>query len=429
MRMIERRFDMSEWAIHFVHSRNPEYAPSSTLFSSLGGRIPFHSDKERDDSFRHWHDRDDQHDLTDDASGLAVLSKIIDDGHIRAGWSFRGGSPTIYGPRPACCFTEMPLSSFLIYAETRARKERVDTYAICVLKRELFAAGGRPVIYGTSVSHQEKGDSKWPRLLDENCGIGEREQFRYVSFNPTRPQGPNDWTHEREWRWSDVNDKCSTPGLPIWIADPSIKFSRIILVVKKKDEAEGVLNQLKQRHDAGRNPFDDEYRIEALRNTSIVAIDQLPDGTNVRIEDIPEHYIPFQRPSPSPEFIAKVKQALAIARQAGLDAAEHNRPPVANFGHLLASYGGRAFGMVFDPQSELTEALIALKVVTVKCWGGYQIKLFEDDDFILPILSVSEAAVEAALSVLEQHFPDSVFWWRTEPTESGFFSPVQSEPE
>ncbi len=412
--MIEHRYDMSEWAIHFVHSRNPEYAPNPKLRASFGSRVPFHSDSSRDKSFHDWYERDGQHGLADDASGLDVLSKIIDDGHIRAGWSFRGGVPTIYGPRPACCFTEMPLSSLLVYAKTRAKKESVDTYAICVLKRELFAAGGRPVIYGTATGHQENGGTKWPRFLAEECGIGEREQFRYVAFNLSRPKRPIDWTHEREWRWCDARDTCSTPGLPIWADDPSITFSRIILIVKTRDEAEGTLNQLKQRHDAGTNPFGDPYHVEALRNTSIVAIDELPEGKNARIEDVPEQYVPIQRPSPSPEFIAEVKEALAEARLAGLDAASENTAQFTNFGYLLANHRGKAFGMVFDPQSELTEALIALNAITVKSWGGYQLKLFEDDDLILPIVMISEAAVVAALNVLEQKFPTSVFWWRTD---------------
>lgn len=413
MSMIEHRYDMSEWVIHFVHSRNPKYAPDAELLKSLGGRVAFHSDVERNASFQNWHERDAQHNLATDASGFDVLSKIIDDGHIRSGWSFRGGNPTIYGPRPACCFTEMPLSCLVTYAKTRPNQESVDTYAICVLKKELFAAGGRPVIYGTSVEHQEDGSTRLPRYLSDQCGISEREQFRYVAFNPTRRRGPIDWTHEREWRWCDVRDICGTPGLPIWAADLSMTFSRIILIVKTKDEAERTLNRLKQRHDAGTNPFGDSYRVETLQNTSVVAIDELPEGTNARIEDIPEHYIPIQKPSPSPEFIAEVKAALAEARDAGLGAAREIAPPVANFGYLLANHRGRAFGMVFDPQSELTEALIELKAVTVKSWGGYQLKLF-DDDQILPFAMVSEAAVEAALEVLEQKFPKSVFWLSTD---------------
>ena len=84
---------------------------------------------------------------------------------------------TIYGPRAAVCFTEMPLFALEQYAEQRG-KDSVEKYAVGVLKRELFAAGWRPVIYGLGGKHMERRPQGtnfggWPRYLDPSCGLGE----------------------------------------------------------------------------------------------------------------------------------------------------------------------------------------------------------------------------------------------------------------
>lgn len=81
---------------------------------------------------------------------FGVLKRIISDGYIRSGWSFRGGKLTIYGKHSAVCFTEMPLYALINYGKTREDSNLVSSYGIALPKRELFALGGRQVIYGLS---------------------------------------------------------------------------------------------------------------------------------------------------------------------------------------------------------------------------------------------------------------------------------------
>ena len=210
------RQDLSKWALHFIHDANLENEPEDqTIQFDLYGGYPYHEDQELNDRFDLWRASDDHYLIDPDADALQVLLKIITDGHIRATWAFRGNRPTIYGPRAAACFTEMPLYALLEYAKQR-KNDSVSDYAVGILKEELFAAGGRPVIYGLSGRHVEQGrvsplNKGWPRKLASSCGIGESEQYRYVAMS-SDPERPIDWSHEREWRWVDHDDRCSCPG-------------------------------------------------------------------------------------------------------------------------------------------------------------------------------------------------------------------------
>lgn len=167
---MEQRRDLSEWLIHFVHDRNPDNDPLTRWWEQDSYRYPIAFDEKEAPIYTHWPEQDETEPLAPDADAMRVLSKIVDDGHIRAGWSFRGRRPTIYGPRAAVCFTEMPLYAFLAYAKDRADERHVHTYGIALPKRELFRAGARPVIYGLSGNHAEvpmpdRGYWEGPRLL------------------------------------------------------------------------------------------------------------------------------------------------------------------------------------------------------------------------------------------------------------------------
>ena len=190
-----------------------------------------------------------------EASAFGVVRKIIADGHIRASWAFRKGRPTIYGPRAAVCFTEMPLHALVDYAKRREPTD-VGCYAIGLLKSEFFAAGGRPAIYGLSTESAGRFSSRqmWPRLLDETCGIAATEQYRYVATALGRGRRI-DWTHEREWRWVDHHDSCWCPGVPVWLADEPYAFSQVLVVVPTTEEAERILDLLKELHEVCANGF------------------------------------------------------------------------------------------------------------------------------------------------------------------------------
>lgn len=250
-RIVENRLDMTEWVLHFVHDRTYDNYPGDDVlqYEDYHG-YPYHEDVHKNDRFSYWQYTDELNPIESDASAFGVLHRILTDGHIRATWAFRKGRPTIYGPRAAVCLTEMPLYALVDYAKRRPQKA-VDCYAIGVLKSELFAAGGRPVIYGLSGRHEEKdsGGRVWPRKLADKCGLPEYEQYRYVATS-LGSDWRIDWSHEREWRWVDQDDECYCPGVPIWLDDEPQFFSKAFVVVPRADEAERILNLLKQLHDS-----------------------------------------------------------------------------------------------------------------------------------------------------------------------------------
>lgn len=213
--------------------------------------------------------------LASDTSAYSVLKRILFDGYIKSGWSFRGGKPTIYGPRSAVCFTEMPLYALLAYASKRNNSSSVKAYGIALRKQELFRAGGRPVIYGISGIHQEASKSepyfgKGFRCLSSSCGIALLEQYHYVAMNLDKSRWI-DWTHEREWRWADTEEKHEVPGLPIWIEKGKPKLSQILVIVKEAWEAKDFINSVKTCYDQRGNVYDSTYKRENLKNTVVVS--------------------------------------------------------------------------------------------------------------------------------------------------------------
>ena len=416
--MNARREDLSEWALHFVHDYNPEADPDDSMidFDHYDG-FPYHEDKKISDRFDSWRISDEYYPIDPDPDALQVLLKIITDGHIRASWAFRNGRPTIYGPRAAVCFTEMPLYALVEYAKQR-RKDSVRTYAVGVLKRELFATGGRPAIYGLSGKHMERRPNGtdyrgWPRYLAPSCGLAETEQFRYVAMSMDS-QRPIDWSHEREWRWVDHEDRCSCPGLPIWLAEEPISFSRAFVVVPDEAGIERVIDRLQQLHDAGANDADFLFSKKTLEATSVVALDQLKDvdAGRVRLENIPANHIrSFDRPAVSPEFVEEVRTVLTKARTAAdRAAAEHLKSAQRTKDGYVADVAGWAHLIVYDSQSPVVSALLQLGEAWPNPGTGYYVNEigglgWKNEQ----ALSLAEAAVEAAKSVFEQHFPDVSF--------------------
>ena len=368
---IPTRPDLTAWVMHFVHQRNPANNPAYNI--NEGEETPafrYHENHEVNARFEFWEMVDGSKDLAPDDYASEVLLKIIEDGHIRAGWLFRNNRPTIYGPRAACCFTEMPLYGLIEYARTRKR-ESVDTYAIGLLKDEFFMGGGRPVIYGLTGQHREVAippmavppHYRWPRKLDPACGIAEHEQYRYVAM---RLEGDRriDWSHEREWRWADVADRCSCPGLPIWLRDEPIQFSKAMIIVPTKKKANRVLNLLKELFDAGQHNYGYVYNRELLSETRVVALDELEHTAlaSIRLEDIPAaHLGQFQRPEANEDLCRRVKEAIAVARRAAREGAEAfaAKAPRTPSGYIADGFGW-AYVTVLDPQSPFVSAMLKL---------------------------------------------------------------------
>ncbi len=190
----------------------------------------------------------------DDLTSFEVLKSILDDGYIRAGWAKRGAKRTVMGRTPAVCFTEMPLSAFFDYVDKREDFEKINSYAVCIWKPNMFNLGARNVIYGTTNYAEEKEhpDGHW--YIDN---LPEDEMYRYML---TEIKIKNDWTHEREWRWADIKELTDGRNiLPIWYnesEDPKdfeygtnsrFGYERIIVIVKKDEELEEVLGILRSK--------------------------------------------------------------------------------------------------------------------------------------------------------------------------------------
>ena len=303
-----QRIDMSDWIIHFVHGRHPE----DDMYV-MAENIKFNAELEGievSSAMVHYFDengipkdmsdisRDEEFAIEEDAEAFSVLKKIVHDGFIRSGWSFRDGKPTIYGPFSAVCFTEMPLYALMEYAKTRGQiSDYVGNYGIAFKKKELFAAGARPVIYGLSGVHKEIEDSsdEWckygMRVLHKSCGIGLNEQYRYVYTNLDR-EVPVDWTHEREWRWPLRDSKTGIPGLAFLLSEEwGLQFTEILIIVNTIAEQEELLLQIKNQYDSQSLNCGISYNmclLPALRVVSIEKLSTLSCNTrSVRVDDIP----------------------------------------------------------------------------------------------------------------------------------------------
>ena len=419
------RQDLSEWALHFIHDYNPDYEPDGQMVDEdFYQNFPYHEDSEINSRFGMWNISDAESGIGYDSSAFAILLKVITDGHVRASWAFRNNRPTIYGPRAAVCFTEMPLYALVDYAKRRNR-DAVGTYAIGVRKNELFKAGGRPVIYGLSGKHTEvRSESRlnWPRKLDTSCGIAEGEQYRYVAMSLGSAK-QIDWSHEREWRWADHDDQVSCPGIPIWLSDEAFSFSEVFIVVPESRDVERVLNLLKELHDSGANDYDNPFCRETLEATSVVALDRLeidlpPEKVrNLRLEDIPTSSIQvFKRPAVSAEFVEKVRNVISEARLAADDAASAylKIAPRTKDGRFVADVAGWAHLVIYDSQSPLVSALLELDETYPVPGVGYIISSVGGLGWRSEqALSLAEKAVGGARAVFEKHFPDIEFGLRT----------------
>ncbi len=91
------------------------------------------------------------------------------------------------------------------------------------------------------------------RNLSANCGISNKEQYRYVATN-LRGVRHIDWTHEREWRWAYRDRSADIPGIPIWLKE-GYQFTQIIVLTQTTEEAEYFLDRLKEFRDSGLNNY------------------------------------------------------------------------------------------------------------------------------------------------------------------------------
>lgn len=101
--------------------------------------------------------------------------------------TLRGGTGSVYEKIPCICFTESPVKCLTNQGELDTGYfSRYTPFGFQFTKKQVFAQGGRPVIYSTKEECEAQRENE--NLI-----------WRMVSFDPTK-DGRNDFSWEREWR-------------------------------------------------------------------------------------------------------------------------------------------------------------------------------------------------------------------------------------
>lgn len=405
MSFINRRTDVSAWLIHFVRERVPE--------------TDFHFVTEDDDDSVYGG-------LEPDARAESVLKNIITIGGLLPGYSFReirsrAGTTvktTIYGGVPAVCFTEAPLQDFAQYVADRGTEKRCAPLGVCLLKREVFAAGGRPVIYGLAgdVAPRLIEDESHRRIIDPDQ-LPLPEQFRYVAYDPNRER-PLDWTHEREWRWVPTDEEHHTvwmlgpegigpyPALPLFLGKRNGGFfSRVGLIAKTRGAADELAASLLRYLDAGGNDYDTTYDATVLANTFVVPLDEALASGAARVEDLQRQFrITATNTEPSAATIERVQVAVEKARAASL--------AVSRSHNASRDVAGGATVVTDEATSDVVRALLALGVATPVGGMYYSLNVVQHGGPVPQELNYHEAVAIAACQSLRDDLGD-IFFVRT----------------
>lgn len=190
------------------------------------------------------------------------------------------------------------------------------------------------------------------------------------------------------------------------------------MIVQTDEEAEGVLDLMKQLHDASANEFDVEFDRRALERTAVISLEELrerlPDEglRTVRLEDIPRRQLhKFESPPASSEDLDNLKNVLVEARGAAARAMQRKweTAPKRPDGSILDSVGFADL-RVYDAQTPLVSALLELGEVFPLGGGGYSIfGITAACKQLDQAMCLEEEAVAAARDVLEQHYPENTF--------------------
>lgn len=431
-----QRLDLTEWIIHFVHDRKPmdnpiglyedyilcseefeqETLDNTRILTEEDFRLPDYYDEHGKGHFIHNTYMENEYEIEEDAPGYDVLKKILHDGFIHSSWSLRNLAPSIYGPKSAVCFTEMPLYALLDYAKVRGEKSGyVGSYGIAFRRNELFAAGARPVIYGLTSTFKETDVDEngvyQGRLIDSSCGIGKQEQYRYVSTMLQKKKGLTiDWTHEREWRWALPDARYGVPGLPFLLAETYANFfSEIIIIVCTNEEQEDLLLHLKNLYDAGCRNTGPEYNIKMISSAKVLSLETIArsndiDPHTMKIEDLPMKQM---RMIPefdvSSELTDKVRKAIVEANEISIKSVEEYLVKNPSFDEQKGYWG---FAHVCTSHiSEVTQALQDAGFAKAYSNGDYYIDVDEYRTCNLELLEIgADAAAKYLTKELGQNF-------------------------
>jgi hypothetical protein len=366
------RHDHTNWLIHFVRNRNPEQdfpgqsEDDANYFS--GGELEL------------------------DASAFQVLCSIIRLGGLIPGYSFRKGKTTLYGGAPVVCVTEMPLYAFASYVKQVANTSKVSAYGIAFLKREFYAAGGRPAIYGLSTADVTYEENNWMQRILSPAVLPKAEQYRYVAYNPSENHWI-DWSHEREWRWKVTNPNreyiwCMagdgtygpTPGLPLFSGKvEDACFSRVCVIVWSNQEAAEVQELLTGLYLAGSNNYGTPFDKEVIYNSRIIVLEDIikavESGQNLNaqtIEGLEEADLvrPIILKDATPKQAMLVKLALEAAKQVGMQAAnDYIQKHPQDVGGC-----GRAAAATYDVTNELVQYMLKEGIATGPYDGRVEIR-------------------------------------------------------
>jgi hypothetical protein len=398
------RYDHTRWLTHFVRDRLPEQDfPDENVLDPVGGELQL------------------------DADAFSVLATIIRLGGIMPRHSFRNGRTTIYGGQPAICATEMPLYSFAQYVRSRADAAKVSAYGIAFLKKEFYAAGGRPVIYGLSLDNPKFVEDKPTSRVFHDGVLPRAEQYRYVAYNPSGSSKWVDWSHEREWRWvvqdKDRDEICaiggdgcfdSVPALPIFKgATDGGRFSRVCIIVWTHDEASEIRRLLTGFYLAGNNNYDTPFDKELIERSHIIVlqdvIELVESGKTLEAQTIEglqaaNLLTPITIAEPPPNAASIVQSAMEKAGAAAKVAVEA----------YLTKYGveGGYCGWANATTLDVTNPIVQYLLKEGGARGPYDGRVFIEFPRDYPAsqsLDYNEAGVEAACKVLSAELGVSVY--------------------
>lgn len=355
-----RRFDLSDWLIHFFRDIDFESSNSITYIDHMGW-----SNVKEDTKY----------------SSLFMLRCAIRSGLLWATWSYRNNIRTIYGPNPAVCFTEMPIGAFVQTSEARySRGEAMSQFALVFPKKDMFRAGANPVIYGLDDRNYSPPSGKGgsPRIINSSV-LPEREQYRYVTYNPASKK-PIDWSHEREWRWpyrgdfSNVEKVVDEFGIVSDIIDiPGFNFYQekmngIGVVVKKKQHADWVIHDILVLVDRGiicKSTFQ-----------FILITDELPTSTDLISPEETSREINRSLVNLEPFFSHSKEELHATAKEfAAIVSEVKDNATVPKLGEF-----GGCWLWILDNTSILTRSLIADRRIVITESGKYLVNLYEFSD-------------------------------------------------
>lgn len=364
-----------------------------------------------------------------------LLRHAVRQGRLWATWSTRGGKRTIYGPRPAVCFTEMPIAAFIEASRIRASKgENMSSYALVLPKRAIFRAGGRPVIYGLSGSDWPSGgDDGGMRSFAEQA-LPYPEQYRYVSFDPTK--GTLDWSHEREWRWPLDDQPYEGDGSPADTSDdlPGMSLDHVSMrglgvIVATELEAQRMVHDILTKVDRG-DIKEDHYRF-------VLAHEAIPDWAELRGYEEMERAIDDNIITLDPYF--GISAANAATLEAELDVLASNIEKAAPADTSGNYEVGGCWLWLADNRHPLVRALLHTKRIKISKSGKYLVDVDQIDrnrslrqretmmTDLAAQLTQNHGISATYMSVLNSQNPDGVPFYNGDLLDDRFFYNVNWE--